>query len=357
MIREALEKLTAEGNTRARALLKLVALECFAARFHEGLRILTENATLFKKVTNHTIKGGYHNELAVTLRHLAKSEKSDDYLQQAITEFQTADHEFKLARNHVYRADVKNNLGLILFNLSRYKEAHKYLAEARSLAIRYRDKARTGNYDESAAQVFIAEGKFKQAEAAARQAAFAFERSGHYCMMAEALITQGIALARWGRTERAHFILQQAIQTALQVDAFNMAGLAALTLIEEVELDPQTLQAAYQQAQEWLATSDRQDVLKRLSVAAGKLAESLRGELSADEASEILFKRSFDLQKMMLKYEGTLIKQALVQSNGSVTRAASLLGVSYQALAYILESRHRDLQRVRTPIRRRPKPN
>jgi tetratricopeptide (TPR) repeat protein len=355
MIREALEKLTPGGNTRARALLKLSALECSAARFHEAQRILNDDAELFQKLRHHTIKGGYHQEMAIILRNLAKLEKRDDYIQQAINEFEKADHEFKLARNPVYRADVKNNIGLILFNLSRYKEAHNYLDEARRLAVRFRDKARTGIYSESAAQVFIAEGKYKEAEAVARQAVSAFEKSGHHCLMAEAFITQGVALARSGRSERAHFIFQQAIETALQVNALNMAGLAALTLIEELELDPLTLQAACQQAREWLAGSERQDVLRRLSGAAGKVIETLHGELDTDKVSEILFTKPFDLQNMMLKHEGTLIKKALVQANGSVTHASSLLGVSYQALCYMIENRHKDLLKDRTPIKRRAK--
>jgi tetratricopeptide (TPR) repeat protein len=357
MVREALEKLPTAGNTRARALLKLAAIECSAARYHEALAVLTNNAAMFGKLSNHTIKGGYHCETAIILRNLGKAEKRDDYITKAISEFQKADQEFKLAHNHVYRADVKNNVGLTLFNIGRYKEAHKYLNEARRLTVRFRDRARTGIYDESRAQVFIAEGKFKEAETAARLAVFAFEKCDHFCDMADALITQGIALARAGHTERAHFIFQQAIQTALQVNALNVAGLAALTLIEEVEIDPLTLQAAYQQAREWLAGSERQDIRLRLADAALKLAESLRGELSTNKASEILLTKPFDLQAMMLKYEGTLIKQALVQANGSVTHAASLLGVSYQALCYTIESRHPDLLKDRTPIRRRAKKN
>jgi tetratricopeptide (TPR) repeat protein len=358
MLRKALEKLTSKGNTRARALLKLSALECSGARFHEALGILTDNAALFRRLTHHTIKGGYHSELAIILRNLAQPEKRDDYFTRAISEFQKADQEFKRARNNVYRADVKNNVGLILFNLCRYKEAHKYLDEARRLSVRFKDKARTGIYDESAAQVFIAERKFKEAEVVARKAVAAFEKSEHHCMMAEALITQGVALARSGSTERAHFIFQQAIETALRVNALNMAGLAALALIEEVEnLDPLTLQAAYQQAREWLANSEHQDVLRRLSNAAGRLAESLRGELSTDKANEILFTKPCDLQDRMLKYEKTLIKQALAQTNGSVTRAASLLGVSYQALCYMIETRHRDLLKERSPVRRRARKN
>jgi molybdenum-dependent DNA-binding transcriptional regulator ModE len=54
-----------------------------------------------------------------------------------------------------------------------------------------------------------------------------------------------------------------------------------------------------------------------------------------------------------LKFEGGLIRQALAQANGSVTRAASLLSMSYQALAYVIQSRHKDLLKERSPVRRR----
>lgn len=138
------------------------------------------------------------------------------------------------------------------------------------------------------------------------------------------------------------------------MDARNKAGLAALTLIEEVgELSPATLQAAYQQAREWLADSQSQDMLLRLNDAAGKLATTLRGELSGEEATEILLSKGFDLQGKMLEYERSMIKQALAQTNGRVTPAASLLGLSYQGLCYIIESRHKDLLKERSPVRRR----
>ncbi|HEU5460595.1 MAG TPA: hypothetical protein VFU83_08870, partial [Pyrinomonadaceae bacterium] len=45
----------------------------------------------------------------------------------------------------------------------------------------------------------------------------------------------------------------------------------------------------------------------------------------------------------------------LVEVNGSVTHAASLLGVSYQRLARIIETRHADLMTERSPIHRRPR--
>lgn len=355
---EALKKLTTEGITRARALLKLTTIEFSSSRYHEALRILTDNASLFQKIDSETFRGIYHGQMAIALRNIAKSEKRSEYSQRAIVEFQKADYHYKKARNPVFRADVKNNAGLLLSNLSRYKEAHRCLDEARRLSVSFRDRARTAQYDESRAQVFLAQGKPEQAEVIARRAVRALQRSGHQCLLVDALITQGIALARSGKQERAQLILRSAYEVAVQVDAFPKAGLAALTLIEEIsELEPATLQAAHDRAREWLSKSEEQEILVRLNNAAGKLVSSMRGELSAEQATEILLIKPGDLQQRLLQVEGETIRHALAQANGSVTHAASLLGMSYQALAFIIESRHQDLLTVRSPIRRRPKKN
>jgi tetratricopeptide (TPR) repeat protein len=356
---EALQKLTVEGNTRARALLGLAVVEWSASRHNVALEILTDNVALFKKVTNHTIKGTYHNQLAIVFRYLAKSDQRDEYLQQAISEFQKADEQFKLAKNSNFRASVKNNVGLILFNLSRFKEAHQYLNEARRISVIVRDKVRTAQIDDTRAQAFISEKKFKEAEAVARNAVRVLEKSGHQCLLADALITQGIALSRLKRAEHAQFIFQKAIEVAHQVGALNKAGLAALTLIEEIdELSDDTLCAAYDHASEWLASSQSQDLLLRVNEAARKVFSRMRCEVRAEaapaaDAIEALLNKPCDLPSEVLKFEGSLIRQALAKANGSLTRAASQLSMSYQALAYILESRHKDLLKERSPIRRR----
>jgi len=59
------------------------------------------------------------------------------------------------------------------------------------------------------------------------------------------------------------------------------------------------------------------------------------------------------LQEEILKLGRSLIRQALAKANGSVTRAATLLGMSYQGLAYTIEARHKDLLKERSPVRRR----
>lgn len=354
MFTEALQELTAEGNTRANALFGLSVVEWSASRFKEALRILTDNAALFKKITNHTIRGVYHMQLAMVLRSLATPENKDTEFRRVLNEYEEADHLFKLAHNRAYRAYVKNNISYVLRELSRFKEAHEYLDHARRLTVSVKDKVKTAQVDESRAQLFIAERRFAEAEAAARHAARTFEKSGHQCFLAEALITHGIALARLGETLRAQFMFQKAIEVAHQAGALNRAGIAALTLIEEIDdLSPETLSGAYEQAGEWLAESQSQELLLRFKAAGKKLALRLRENVTSDDATKVLFNKPRNVKQDLLDIEREMIRKALAEVKGSVTHAASLLGMSYQGLAYLIQTRHRDLLKDRSPVRRR----
>jgi transcriptional regulator with GAF, ATPase, and Fis domain len=149
--------------------------------------------------------------------------------------------------------------------------------------------------------------------------------------------------------------LQHAIEVAHEVGALNKAGLAALTLVEEVDLDDKILHAAYQKAHEWLADSQSQQLLIRVNDAARKLALRVCEKVSKEDAIDVLLKKPGGLESKILEYENALIKQALIQSNGAVTHAASLLGMTYQGLAYVIETRHKDLLSARSPVRRRPR--
>jgi tetratricopeptide (TPR) repeat protein len=356
---ESLQKLTTEGNTRARALLRLAIVEWSDSRFNEALRILTENSTLFRKISNHAIKGAYHSQLAMVLRKLAPAEGRNEYLKSILKEYEEADNQFKLAQNSVFRADVKNNIGFLLYKLSRFREAHAYLEQARRLRASVRDRVGIAQIDDTRAHTLLAEKKFKQAEAVARNAVRILEKSGHQCLLADVLVTQGIALARLKRTDPARFVFQKAIEVAHQVGALNKAGLAALTMIEELDdLSAETLYIAYDRASEWLAKSQSQDILSRVNVAARKVIAKSRTEFGTEEPAledpiEALFNKPVDLQDEVLKFEGRVIQRALAKANGSLTRAAASLSMSYQALAYIIESRQKDLLKDRTPIRRR----
>ena len=192
-----------------------------------------------------------------------------------------------------------------------------------------------------------------EAESAARSAASSFERAGRQCFLAEALITQGIALARSGQNERAQFTFQRAIEVAHQSGALNRAGVAAITLIEEVELPIDVLQSAYRQAKEWLSTNQNQDIEQRLEAAREKVELAVSNQTEGAIPTDALFIKRCHLGDEVSQFERRLIREALAKVNGSVTHAAKLLGVSYQGLAHAIKTRHSDLLKERSPVRRR----
>lgn len=351
---EALKKLTTEGNTRASAVFGLSVVEWSASRFKESFKILTENARLFKKITNHTLKGVYHMQVAMALRNLAAPENKASEFLRVLNEYEEADRHFKAAHNRIFRAHVKNNVSYVLRELGRFKEAHEYLDHARQLTVSAKDKVKTAQVDESRAQLFLAQGKLAEAESAANHAAKTFEKSGHQSFLAEALTTHGIALARLGKTERAQFTIQRAIEVAHQAGSTNQAGIAALTLIEEIDnLSADMLSGAYEQAGEWLAETQSNALLLRFKAAGNKLAARLRTAAKANPTEALFNRRNF--KDALLSVESELIRKALAEANGSVTYAAPLLGMTYPGLIYIIQRRHPDLLKERTPVRPRPR--
>src|ERR1044072_1632992 len=111
---DALQKLTAKGNTRAKALVGLAIVEWSAARYEDAFKILKTNAPLFKQITDPTLLAIYHNQLAIVLWERAKSENKAALLRQAVLEYQEADSHLKLTRNVFFRVDLKNNVGNVL---------------------------------------------------------------------------------------------------------------------------------------------------------------------------------------------------------------------------------------------------
>lgn len=65
--------------------------------------------------------------------------------------------------------------------------------------------------------------------------------------------------------------------------------------------------------------------------------------------------RNFTLPGAVHEFEAKLIGRALEGSDGSVTRAAKLLGLTHQTLNSILHTRHKQLSAKRKPVRKRLK--
>ena len=96
------------------------------------------------------------------------------------------------------------------------------------------------------------------------------------------------------------------------------------------------------------------DIKPRLKAVAKKI-DGVRTMTKSANAYEVLFNKPCDLEAEVLNFERARISEALAKVNGKVTHAAKLLGLNYQKLAYIIETRHADLLKKRTPVRRRPR--
>jgi len=158
--------------------------------------------------------------------------------------------------------------------------------------------------------MFLEQGRIIDAERVAGSAVGVHEKGGSPSLLIEALITHGKSLARLERYGAALFAFRRAVELSEQTGNLNRAAEAAL--------------AAFHELGEHLAVAER-------------------GQLLSGRA----------LGEDRLLREREVIRLALEQSKGRISRAARHLGVSWQWLAYTLRTRHKDLLKYRTPVRRR----
>lgn len=352
ILKGVLGQLTTDNELRVKAILRSAIVERGAHRHNDALRILSENERLFQKINSHSLKGGYHNELAIVLRNLAAFEMREDYLDRAFMEYTAASYHFEQAGHIPYCALVENNLGFLFFKASKFNEAHEHLDRARRLFSVLNDKGSVAQVDETRARALLAEARNAEAEKIARVSVRALEKGGHQSLLTEALTTHGAALARLGNFTQARLMLFRAMEVGHIAGALNRAGEAALTLIEELgeQLTADEMRTAYECADSWLATTQDKTTLFRLLQAANNvLAVRHAGKVQTVDP----FRSENQLTERVRSYERQLIRQALSEARGSITQASRLLGVTHQRLSYILRHRHKELMKERTPIVKR----
>ena len=310
LLNEAFSHLATHSDVKAKTVIRLGIVECVAASYSKALRILTENAPLFEKINNDTLKGSYHQILGTVLRHLWEAKRRGDYLDRALIEYAAASYHFEQAEHRCYLGNIENQLGLIYFNINRWEDAHRHLDHARRIHASLRDAGTVAQVDETRASVFLKQGRLIEAEKTARAAVSRQEKTGRYLLLAEALTTHGRALARLKRYNEALLAFRRAFD--LSEHTGNLMTDAAV--------------AAFQELGEHLAIL---------------------------ESGQILGSRGLTETKQSLERDA--LRLALEKANGSVTRAARSLGISVQALNYMLNTRHKDLLKNRTPVRHRRK--
>lgn len=365
-----------DSEQRLRAFLNKALVETASKQYREALRLLREAAPLCEVSRNHALKGKFHNVYAVVLNNLGLSEHREDYIDSALIEYSAASFHFEQASHKRFQGRLENSLGLLFTHLGRFTEAHDHLERARSIFASFKDKGSVAGVDDSRARNFIAQGQFTKAETLARASVRVLEEGDELSLLAEALTTHGTALARLGHFSKACATLEKAIRTAHSAGDPESSGVAALAMAEELanHLPFRELRAYYRIAESELTNSQQLEIQNRLSKCArlllatdwpsapeesGPLTSRANGNgsshslLADDSGNQQTSSTNASLEEQVLHYEGNLIKQALEASDGSVTRAARILGVTHQGLAFILNGRHKSLLAARKPVKRR----
>jgi len=314
LLNEALSRLSADSELRARAVLRLAIIEKRADNHNKALRVLTKSAALFEKINNETLKGCYHQTLADVLENLWAAEGPSSYLDRSLVEYAAASYHFEQAEHRGYLANVENNLGFLLYKVNHCQEAHEHLDHARRIFTSLKDRNAAAQVDETRARVFLKEKRNAEAEKVARASVRILENSDRQSLLAEALTTHATALARLGQYGIALASFRRALALSEQIGTFNRAADVALTMFREI--------------------GDR---------------------LAVVEAAKPVSGRTLSEQVHALEHD--VIKHALDAFQGSITYAARSLGMTYQNLNHALNTRHKDLIKVRTPVRRRPRKN
>jgi tetratricopeptide (TPR) repeat protein len=271
---EALLRLPQQSTEqRAQTLLRLAIVESSATRYNDALRILLEAAPLFDVSENHAKRGTFHMELALVLEFLGAGNLGDDYADRALLEYAAASYHFEQAGHTRYRAAAENNYAALLFRCGRHAEAHEHLDCARLLFVNLKDAAHAAQVEDTRARVFVAEGRFGEAEASARGAVRVLARGGEQMILAEALTVHGVALARLGRKDESRAVLARAVEVAGSAGNLEGAGLAKLTALEELHghLTPDEMRATYAEADRLLAHTQHPETLARLRACARRV--------------------------------------------------------------------------------------
>jgi len=346
----ALDELSASDiEQRATTLLRKALVERASSRLNEALLIYKNSAPLFEEITDHLLTATFHHGFANVLNQLGSLENRKDYVDLALIEYAAASFHFEQTGHERFHACVENNLGFLLGTVNRFEEAHEHLDRAQMLMTRLKDNVHLAQVDETRARIMLAQGRTVEAEKTARAAVLRLERGDELSLLAEALTTHGIALARLDHSDQARTALERAITIAEQAGDSESAGVAALAVLEQLgtKLTDEDMRATIDQVGVLLETTKDISTLRRL-------AKTFQSLFLAQAAPATPDWTNFSLRQSVLRYEGSLITLALNQSGGSVTKAARLLGFKHhQSLVAIIDTRHSELLSKRLPVRKR----
>lgn len=332
--------------SKLRILVNSTTVEVSTNHLNEALTMLDRAAAILDNVNDDASLGRYYMQRGIVMRRMGGLENLD----RALLDHTAARVHFEKATHRRYFARAQNNIGVIMLELGRYDEALETLEDARRTFAGLGDVGTAAQVDETRARVYVAQQRYAEAEKIAQSSVSVLERGGEQSLLVESLQTLGVTQARQQRNHAAIETLRRAVEVAETAGDPTSSGRALLTMIEELHayLPADEISRGYSEADSKLGEDVGRETLTRLRACA-RLIGSQPSALAQPARTHATF------EQQVRQFESTLIRQALEDANGSVTRAARTLGLTHQGLCYIINHRHQSLLSARVPIRVRRK--
>ena len=345
-LEEALEKVPAESYAlRGKILLRLVNVAISKRKYKKAVSLLKKAEPLINLEGDDLLIGKLYFHQGLVSILLFEEEGSKDFAEVAAKHYQKASYHYRRANHQRYEAIVENNLGFLYLSINDFENAHEHLDNSINLFSVFNDSGRLASVFDTKARVYLEEKKFIEAELFAQKSVQLFMGGDEYFSLAESLTTLGTVFARQGSYGDAKESFEKAIEAANYVNDPVNAGLAMITQIEELQaiLSVEEKKELYKKASKLLSATNRALIQKRLVNAE---------QICLNQTSSSKWE-NFSLNEEVLKFEAGFITQALKETNGAVTKAATLLGLSHQHLSLLLKTRHIALASIKKPRKKR----
>lgn len=228
---------TLDSDLRAVTIMRLSNSKMELGLYQDSLRILTENQYLIDLSANHSVKGRFYTLLALCLRNLAPSaEQSSEFIDRALIYYAAAAYHFEEAGHVRYLAQVKNNIGFLLYKIGRFEEAQEHIEKAQKLSLQIDDALQSAVFDESLARLYLAQGRVQEAERIINRSISILEKGDNKITLVETLITQSIIASRFGDTNLIRTNFRKFLELTNLDSVLQLITKIAITPSDEAQL-------------------------------------------------------------------------------------------------------------------------
>jgi len=335
------------NESKAIANLNIAMIKSLSFRYSSALEFYEQAYDFIGKVSIFT-EAKIRNGIGLVYKDIGKilsDVERIDYFDKAIIELEGALICYEEVQNSRSAILVRNNIGFLYYSIGLYDEALRVLEIAESEALRTQDKNHLSIVSDTLARTFIAQGNYRRAIEIAAASVYYLESSENSNLLATALITCGIALARNGEIEKAKAAFNQAGEVAGFIQDFVLVAVARLFALREMlsEFSPKERLSSYLYAVKNLSGNQEKEISDALRDVAAKIESEIEPSAPVAGRDLTLLSPLFSLDKRLKTISRQYIEAAIREECGNQSRAAALLGMSRQTFVARVKKDFSDL--------------